>query len=90
MTLVSSQMPSHSHTVNVSTANASSAAVTGNVPAKPTVSGAALYATPGSPSPISQSLVAWAAGGSQPHDNLMPSLCVSFIIALFGIFPSQN
>jgi microcystin-dependent protein len=26
-------------------------------------------------------------GGSQPHDNLMPYLCVNFIISLFGIFP---
>lgn len=30
-----------------------------------------------------------AVGGSQPHDNMMPYLCVSFIISLFGIFPSQ-
>ncbi|MEO6039227.1 MAG: tail fiber protein [Saprospiraceae bacterium] len=27
-------------------------------------------------------------GGSQPHENVMPFLCVSFIISLFGIFPS--
>lgn len=30
------------------------------------------------------------AGGSQPHDNMMPFQAVSFIIALEGIFPSQN
>ena len=30
------------------------------------------------------------AGGGQPHNNLMPYACVSFIISLFGIFPSQN
>lgn len=30
------------------------------------------------------------SGGSQPHDNLSPVLTVSFIIALYGIFPSQN
>lgn len=29
-------------------------------------------------------------GGSQPHDNMMPYLCISFIISLFGIFPNQN
>jgi microcystin-dependent protein len=29
-------------------------------------------------------------GGSQPHDNLQPLLCVSFIIALEGIFPSRS
>ena len=31
-----------------------------------------------------------AAGGSQPHSNMMPFLAVSFVISLFGIFPSQN
>jgi len=29
-------------------------------------------------------------GGSQPHDNFQPYLCISFIISLFGIFPSQT
>ncbi len=29
-------------------------------------------------------------GGNQPHENLMPFLCVSFIISLFGIFPTPN
>jgi microcystin-dependent protein len=29
-------------------------------------------------------------GGGQPHSNLMPYLCVNFIISLFGIFPSQT
>ena len=28
-------------------------------------------------------------GGSQPHENIPPYLCVSFIISLFGIFPHQ-
>jgi microcystin-dependent protein len=31
-----------------------------------------------------------STGGSQPHDNFMPYLCVDFIISLFGIFPSQT
>jgi microcystin-dependent protein len=30
------------------------------------------------------------SGGSQAHDNMMPFLCVNFIISLLGIFPSQN
>ena len=29
-------------------------------------------------------------GGSQPHENIQPFLCVAFIISLFGIFPSQT
>jgi microcystin-dependent protein len=31
-----------------------------------------------------------AVGGSQPHTNFQPYLCVDFIISLFGIFPSQT
>ena len=31
-----------------------------------------------------------AVGGSQPHTNLQPYLCVDFIISLYGIFPSQT
>ena len=30
------------------------------------------------------------AGGSQPHTNFMPYLCLNYIISLFGIFPSQT
>jgi microcystin-dependent protein len=29
-------------------------------------------------------------GGSQPHTNFQPYLCISFIISLFGIYPSQS
>jgi microcystin-dependent protein len=29
-------------------------------------------------------------GGSQPHDNMLPYLCVTYIISLFGVFPSQT
>jgi microcystin-dependent protein len=29
-------------------------------------------------------------GGSQPHENIAPYLCISFIISLFGVFPTQN
>jgi len=31
-----------------------------------------------------------AVGGSQPHENLMPYLCINFIISLFGVFPTQT
>ncbi len=31
-----------------------------------------------------------SVGGSQPHENRMPFLCVNFIISLFGIFPSPT
>jgi len=31
-----------------------------------------------------------AVGGSQPHENMAPYLCINFIISLFGVFPSQT
>ncbi len=43
-------------------------------------------ATDGSMSPAAVS----SAGGNQPHNNIMPSLGLNFIICLEGIFPSQN
>jgi microcystin-dependent protein len=35
-------------------------------------------------------LATTVVGGNQPHQNMMPYQCVSFIISLFGIFPSQT
>jgi microcystin-dependent protein len=37
-------------------------------------------------SPINTS----GAGGSQPHENQIPYLCVNYIISLFGVFPSPT
>ena len=31
-----------------------------------------------------------SVGGSQPHTNFQPYLCVDFIFSLFGIFPSPT
>jgi microcystin-dependent protein len=36
------------------------------------------------------SLAVTAVGGSQPHPNFQPYLCVDLIISLFGIFPSPT
>jgi microcystin-dependent protein len=44
-------------------------------------------------SPVSTTMNSAAigpAGGSQPHENMMPFLVISFIISLFGVFPSQS
>jgi len=30
------------------------------------------------------------AGGSQSHTNLMPALCINYIIAMFGIYPPRH
>lgn len=90
-------MPTHTHTLNVTTADATQPSIDASVlPGTPTASGAYAYAVPlTSPNPAlaMQTMAAGTCGfngGSQAHTNLMPSLCVSFIIALQGLFPSRN
>jgi microcystin-dependent protein len=51
------------------------------------------YSTQAANSPMGTAanpLTSDPVGGSQPHENLAPYLCVNYIISLFGIFPSQN
>ncbi len=87
VTLTSNQLPSHTHTINGSSADANVNAPAGMVPSKAlTVS---LYSTADPAADFAASAVG-NAGGSQAHSNLMPTLCVNFIIALFGIYPSRS
>jgi len=99
VTLNQSTVPSHQHMFMASTnasATTSNTISTSVLPGTPTMSGAALYANPptsGQPALIPQALAAGVCstiGNSQGHSNLMPSLCISFCIALAGIFPSRN
>jgi len=97
VTLNPLQIPSHSHTLFATSANATTAAIASNsLLAAPTVANAALYAvnqSPPNPALVPQQLAPGScgtAGGSLPHSNLMPSLCITFCISLFGVFPSQS
>jgi microcystin-dependent protein len=52
-----------------------------------------VYGTPPGTSPKPTTLAPKSiqpAGGSQPHDNIQPYVAATFIISLFGIFPSQS
>lgn len=88
------QMPQHTHTFSVTQDNASLAAVAATaLPATPTAGKPTFYTVPGA-SPITQEALAptvvGMSGASQPHNNIMPSLVINFLIALQGIFPSRN
>ncbi len=94
VTLSQAQMPAHNHMVVATTAtgNLTGPSATA-VLAAPGGTGSSLYVVPGATPITSVSLSpssVGTTGGNQPHDNHMPSLCVSFIIALSGIFPSRN
>lgn len=91
VTLLSSQMPSHTHVPQ-----ASSVAGTQASPAAGVWAASAggrtplpLYAAPPANTAMSNSAIA-VAGNSQAHPNMQPYLAISYIIALQGIFPSRN
>ncbi|MCB1573901.1 MAG: tail fiber protein [Dokdonella sp.] len=87
VTLTSTQMPVHSHTCVATSSVASDANPGGNVLAQATTFDA-YQSTPGALAMAAQSVA--SVGGNQPHSNMQPFLCVSFIISLFGIFPSPT
>jgi microcystin-dependent protein len=87
VTLTVAQMPAHNHPMLASQAAGANNDPSGQLTAQhPTMS---LYAAIDPSVPLSPSVIS-IAGGNQPHSNIQPYLCVSFIISLFGIFPSQT
>ncbi len=86
-TLTVNQLPSHSHPMQALQQNAATPNASGNMLAQtPTVD---LYITDPPFEALNTNSVT-AVGGSQSHINLMPFLCINFIIALFGIYPSRQ
>lgn len=86
ITLTAGQIAAHTHPLLASANNAATTNAGGNVLAQTPSYTPYISMTPNSPlSPASIG----ATGGSQPHTNFQPYMCVDFIISLFGIFPSQ-
>ena len=84
-TLAVAQIPQHVHR-GATSAAASKTSPVSNLAGDTGLN--AIYAD-GAGAPIASANSTVPAGGSQPHDNMMPFLCVSFIIALTGIYPPQ-
>jgi microcystin-dependent protein len=87
VTLTVQQIPIHSHPLTASTDAANSQTPSNAVPA--TAQAASYFNLADNPVNMAPQSIA-PAGGSQPHTNIQPYLCISFIISLFGIFPTQN
>jgi microcystin-dependent protein len=91
VSITTSTMPQHNHTVVATVNTASTNLPTGAILAQPAaVTGTVLYDTVAAQTPTLAANTITAQGGNQPHNNIMPIVAVTFIIALFGIFPSQN
>lgn len=86
VTLTVNQIPIHNHAPLAVAGNGNQATPQNGVWAG---AAASIYTSNPPSTPVNATLGQFT-GGSQPHDNLMPFLAVSFIISLFGIFPSPT
>lgn len=86
VTLTSSQIPAHSHPLLASSDVGNSASAQNSVLGS---SVDRVYTSSAADASLAATSITFT-GGSQPHTNMQPYLCVSFIISLFGIFPSPT
>ena len=86
VTLTVNQIPAHTHALIASNDIPNQLVPTNNV----TGQAATKIHRAGSPSVFLNPNSVTPVGGSQPHTNFQPYLCVNFIISLFGIFPSPT
>lgn len=87
ITLTVNQIPSHTHPLLASSDVATTPNPGANVIGTP-ITATPFFANPPGV-PLSPQTIG-ITGGSQPHTNFQPYLCVDFIISLFGIFPSPT
>ncbi|WP_366510963.1 tail fiber protein [Yoonia sp.] len=91
VTLVESQMPNHNHEMLVA-----SGAAAGSRPSGDAIASASIFIDNNPSDPATQPSIALNsrtvsnAGGGQQHENMQPTLCINYIIALQGIFPSRS
>ena len=89
VTLTVNQIPAHSHALLGSNNQASAFAPLNQVGGITQLATTTPYTTDNPAVNLAPSAVG-PVGGSQPHNNFQPYLCVDFIISLFGIFPPPS
>jgi microcystin-dependent protein len=87
VTLTVQQIPAHTHALLAANSVGNDPNPANNVLAES--SATSLYQSGNPVTPMAPQAVG-SIGGSQPHSNFQPYLCIDFIISLFGIFPSQT
>ncbi len=87
-TLLPTEVPGHTHTLQGTASSASTPAPANNAFAT-TAGNLTLYAGASGLTALNQGTIP-AAGGSQPHENRQPYLVMNWCIALTGIFPSRS
>jgi len=89
ITLTVQQIPAHTHPMLCTANLAGGTSPTGQLLGLTQAATITAYGTDAPFVPLAPSSVS-AVGGSQPHTNFQPYLCVDFIISLFGIFPPPS
>jgi microcystin-dependent protein len=90
VTLLNSEMPAHTHTPMAVPGSGNSGSPVGNSWAQATYGkGATRWYSTAAPNQGMNPLTTQLTGGNQPHNNMPPYLCATFIIALQGIFPQR-
>jgi len=92
VTLLQSEIPIHSHSVGSNNLNTGLTSVAAcSAPGKTVKSGTAenVYSTQNPDTQFHPQVIS-VAGGSQPHNNDMPSLGLNYCIALQGVFPPRT
>lgn len=84
VTLTEAQLPVHSHTPQAKSLSGDAPSPTNGFWA------AGLPYSNAEPNGVMDAATVGSVGGNQAHDNVMPFLAVNFIIAMYGIFPSQQ
>jgi microcystin-dependent protein len=88
VSLTAAQLPQHYHPVRASTASGTLATPANNVWGASST-GEKQY-TQNAPNVTMSANSTSTSGGGQPHHNMMPYQTLSFIIAVYGLFPSQS
>ena len=88
--LIASEMPTHTHQVNAVDASGDVTTPDGALWASAMIGrvGTNMYSS-AAPNQLMSAMSTGISGGSLPHNNMPPYLCVTFIIALQGIFPQR-
>lgn len=91
VSLIVTEMPVHAHTVNGKVAGGTASPTDMVWGTSSAAKVAANFYAPAAPAPVNMNGGALAvAGGSQPHNNLMPYNTLNFNIALQGVYPPRT
>lgn len=93
VTITTQTMPAHTHAVQVSNGAPTQPSPNGAIPSTPGQSALFYLPTSGTGTQTPATLApdtCMNTGGNQPHDNIMPIVAITYIIATSGIFPSRN